>query len=54
MCGRYTLSKAENLKLMLREADFIFDEFSETALIPRFNIARRSKPRSFLILSRAR
>lgn len=38
MCGRYTLSKAEHLKMMLREAGFLFDEFSETALIPRFNI----------------
>lgn len=39
MCGRYTLSKAENLKMMLREAGFIFDEFSQTALLPRFNVA---------------
>lgn len=39
MCGRYTLSKAENLKLKLIEAGFDFDEFSMTRITPRFNIA---------------
>lgn len=39
MCGRYTLSKTENLKFMLEEAGFLFDEFSEIRITPRFNIA---------------
>src|SRR5687767_11150165 len=39
MCGRYTLSKTEHFKLMLEEAGFIFDEFSEIRLVPRFNIS---------------
>jgi putative SOS response-associated peptidase YedK len=39
MCGRYTLSKKEHFEQMLREAGFVFDEFSDIRLIPRFNIA---------------
>jgi putative SOS response-associated peptidase YedK len=39
MCGRYTLSKKEHLEQMLREAGFVFDEFSDIRLVPRFNIA---------------
>lgn len=39
MCGRYTLSKTDHLEAMLREAGFIFDEFSETRIVPRFNVA---------------
>jgi putative SOS response-associated peptidase YedK len=39
MCGRYTLSKAQHLAEQLREAGFIFDEFSETRITPRFNIS---------------
>lgn len=39
MCGRYTLSKAAHLAEMLREAGFLFDEFSEVRITPRFNIA---------------
>jgi putative SOS response-associated peptidase YedK len=38
MCGRYTLSKKEELSEMLRER-FMFDEFSEIRLVARFNIA---------------
>jgi putative SOS response-associated peptidase YedK len=38
MCGRYTLSKKEKLAEMLRDR-FVFEEFSEIRLIPRFNIA---------------
>jgi putative SOS response-associated peptidase YedK len=39
MCGRYTLSKKEHFDTLLQEAGFIFDEFSETRLVPRFNVA---------------
>src|SRR4051812_23505751 len=39
MCGRYTLSKTEHLKRMMQEAGYIFDEFSETRLTPRFNVS---------------
>ena len=38
MCGRYTLSKKDKLAEMLRER-FLFEEFSELRITPRFNIA---------------
>lgn len=38
MCGRYTLTKKEKLAEMLKER-FMFDEFSDIRLVPRFNIA---------------
>ena len=41
MCGRYTLCKAEQLVFKLIEAGFDFDEFSETALVPKVVFDRR-------------
>jgi len=38
MCGRYTLTKKEKLAELFREG-FVFDEFSETRIRPRFNIS---------------
>jgi putative SOS response-associated peptidase YedK len=39
MCGRYTLRRPELLDLGLRHEPQQFEEFSETRLVPRFNIA---------------
>lgn len=41
MCGRYTLSKKARLEEMMKEAGFIFEEFSHTRLTyePRYNIS---------------
>src|SRR5262245_48526000 len=39
MSERYTLSKAEQLLEMLREAGFTLDESSGARLVPRYNIS---------------
>jgi len=38
MCGRHTLTKKEKLAELFREG-FVFDEFSEIRIRPRFNIS---------------